>query len=462
MNIAQKLTPFSQSVLHPAAKIALRSAAVHLGSPDFVISDSALARPGGVNAHLARLTVGVWGGSSQAVAHLLGVAPSDPVARGKAGRGIKTTQQTLAVFPQIYGRLRRWSEWVFASEWSQAQLLQVMEEVELMVTEALMWDYLAAVAAVGSYVHLGEQIAKFEKDEAQAHALRLGLTAGLETPDGRLIEALAVGVAAETLQKTFGHMPMGAEGELAAPRIGEMTAMLVDAAPPEAMRWDPSRAQGRRENAERQARARAGFLGRSGLKKAIDLAQTALIAHAQARDALAFVLAATRHWARAAAAEGMSDARIQHPDEIFMLEIEEIKQMMTGEWHDRNRIAPLIVSRQEAYHQESSLDEAEGVRPLGVAGQIAEGGLLLPHTPDEVSPPSGFIALVKDWSPAWWRALLMAEGVIAPSGDLLSWIASVARAGDLPALTGETACAAWASGTTIRLDPGRNQVEKAA
>jgi hypothetical protein len=99
---------------------------------------------------------------------------------------------------------------------------------------------------------------------------------------------------------------------------------------------------------------------------------------------------------------------------------------------------------------------------LGVAGQIAEGGLLLPHTPDEVSPPSGFIALVKDWSPAWWRALLMAEGVIAPGGDLLSWIASVARAGDLPALTGETACAAWTSGTTIRLDPGRNQVEKAA
>jgi hypothetical protein len=459
MNIAQKLTPFSQSVLHPAAKIALRSAAVHLGSPDFVISDSALARPGGVNAHLARLTVGVWGGSSQAVAHLLGVAPSDPVARGKAGRGIKTAQQTLAVFPQIYGRLRRWSEWVFASEWSQAQLLQVMEEVELMVTEALLWDYLAAV---GSYVHLGEQIAKFEKDEAQAHALRLGLTAGLETPDGRLIEALAVGVAAETLQKTFGHMPMGAEGELAAPRIGEMTAMLVDAAPPEAMRWDPSRAQGRRENAERQARARAGFLGRSGLKKAIDLAQTALIAHAQARDALAFVLAATRHWAQAAAAEGMSDARIQHPDEIFMLEIEEIKQMMTGEWHSREQIAPLIARRQEERRQQSVADSGEGVGPLGVAGEMVEGALLPLPAPDQVTPPSGFIALAESWSPVWWRVILMSEGVIGPGGDLLSWIASVARAGDLPALTGETACAAWASGTTIRLDPGRNQVEKAA
>ena len=463
MNISQKLTPFSQSVLHPAAKIALRSAAMQLGVRDFSISASGLARPGGVNAHLARLTVAVWGGSAQPVTHLLGVAPTEPAARGKAGRGVKMAQQTLRDFPHIYGRLRRWSEWVFASEWSQAQLLQVMEEIELMVAEALMWDSLASVAAVGSYVHLGGQIAKFEKDRVRAHALRLGLTAGLETPAGRLIEALALDETPEQLRKRFGHMAVQPEGELAMPRIGEMAETLRGASPaPEPLMWDISRAQGRQDEAMRNAMAAAGFLGRSSLRKAVELAQASLITHAKARDALAFVLAAARHWAQAAAAEGMSDARIQHPREIFMLEIEEIKQMMTGEWHTRDRIAPLIALRQEAYDQEPPLGEVGSIGPLGVAGPATQGALLPLRMPDDVSPPSGFVALVKDWSPAWWRVLLMSEGVIAPGGDLLSWIVSVARMGDLPALVGGAEYASWPPKVMIRLDPGRNQAEKVA
>lgn len=461
MDISQKLTPFSQSVLHPAAQIALRSAAVQLDASDFPIFAPDLTRPGGVNAHLARLTGAVWGGSAQAVAHLLGIGPVESVARGKVGRGMKTTQQTLRNFPQIYGRLRRWSEWVFASEWSQAQLLQVMEEIELLVAEALMWDYLAAVAAVGSYVHLGAQIAKFERDRARGYALRLGLTAGLETPDGRLMEALALGVMPEQLRETFGHMAMLPEGELARPRIGEMAETLLGASSaPEPLMWDISRALGRQDEAKRNALDSAGFLGRSSLRKAIELTQASLLTHAKARDALAFVLAAARHWAQAAAAEGMSDARIQHPDEIFMLEIEEIKQMMTGEWHNRDHIASLIALRQDAYRQITPLDADEGAGPLGVAGQAVQGALLPLQTPDDASRPSGFIALTKDWSPVWWRVLLMAGGVIAPGGDLLDWISSVARMGDLPALVGGAEFISWPLRVTIRLAPSRNQVEK--
>jgi phosphohistidine swiveling domain-containing protein len=56
----------------------------------------------------------------------------------------------------------------------------------------------------------------------------------------------------------------------------------------------------------------------------------------------------------------------------------------------------------------------------------------------------------------------MSEGVIAQNGNLLSWIAAVGRAGDLPTLVGERAGASWPVGTMIRLDPGRNQIEKVA
>jgi phosphohistidine swiveling domain-containing protein len=380
---------------------------------------------------------------------------------GKAGRGVKVAQRLLQDFPQAYGRLRRWSEWVFASEWSQAQLLQVMEEIEPMVIEALSWINLTTVAAVGGYARLGELIAKFEKQDDRAHALRLELTAGLETPDSRLIEALSVGVAPEKLRSAFGHMGVVEPCEIALPRVAEMAETLLGAkAAPEPMMWDPSRAQGRQETATRTAHAKAGFLGRSELKKLLQVTQSALIEHAKARDALAYVLAATRHWAQAAAAEGMSDGRLASGDEIFMLEIEEIKQMMTGEWHSRDQVAPLLEQRQKVRGQQNA-GGRNASRSLGVAGGQVQGTLMALNSPDDFVKPSGYIALTRRWTPAWWRALLMAEGVISLEGDLLSWIASVARAGDLPTLVGGTAYADWPSGVAVTLDPARNRLEKA-
>ena len=204
---------------------------------------------------------------------------------------------------------------------------------------------------------------------------------------------------------------------------------------------------------------RAGFLGRPELKKMVQLTQATLVIHAKARDALAHVLAAARHWAQAAAAEGMSDGRLAHRHEIFLLEIEEIKQMMTGEWHSRDHVAPLIAQRRQASRQ--PVAAANASRPLGVAGDKTQGRLLVLHSPNATDIPSGYIALAERWTPAWHRALMMAEGVIAPNGHLLSWIAAVARAGDLPALAGDARAADWPSGVTVTLDPARNRLEKA-
>jgi phosphohistidine swiveling domain-containing protein len=253
---------------------------------------------------------------------------------------------------------------------------------------------------------------------------------------------------------------LGALCEIATPRIEELADELVgEAAPPEALMWDLTRARGRQQDALAYAHAKAGFLGRSGMKKAISLTQTALITHAKARDALAYVLAAARHWAKAAADEGMTDGRIHAPDEIFMLEIEEIKQMMTGEWHSRDHVEPLIAGRRQTYEQ-TAAPVATASHPLGVAGSNVQGTLQKLSSPDDVQSPAGFIALAESWGPAWWRVLLMAEGVIATNGNLLSWIASVARMGDLPALTGGTAYADWPAGVTVTLDPDRHQAEQ--
>ncbi len=402
----------------------------------------------------------VWGISPQTTASLLLIPPPQTSARGKSGHGMKKSQQVVADFSRTYGRLRRWAEGVFTSEWSQAQLLQVMEEIESMVTEALTWMHMTAIASVGSYAYLGDLIGKFMKDEVQAHSLRLGLTSGLETPDGHLINALETGASSSEVRELFGHMALTNPCEIASPRIEEMAERLIGSqSPPESLVWGSSRAQERQEAAMKVAHSKAGLLGRSNMRKTVALTQEALVAHAKARDALAYVLAAARHWAKAAAQEGLTDGRIQEMDEIFMLEIEEIKQMMTGEWHSRAHVDPLILQRQESFQYQSE-EPYFSDRSLGVAGQQTQGPLALLATPEEVEKPSGFIALAANWSPVWWRAILMAEGVIAPDGDLLSWVASVARMGDLPTLVGGAPYANWPAGATIRLDPARNRAQK--
>ncbi len=459
MDFPANLTPFSQSVLHPAIENALGRLTRELNFSSPPDSSNPIHEQG-PRPFLAELTWVTWGGSAPEIGRLLGVDPPVSSRKGKPGQGMKQTQVALLDFANAYVRLRRWAEWVFASEWSQAQLLQVMEEVEPRVAEALYWVYALAVAAAGSYHHLGFLLSKKEKTPARAEAMRLGIVSGLETPDSRFLHCLALGKPVEELREAFGHLPLAPEGEIALPRVMDAPDNLLETPPVEVWNWDQGRAQKRRAEEEKRAIAQAGMLGRSGMKKAIDLTQRTLTAHAQAREGLAYVLAAARHWALAAAEEGASDGRIHHPDEIFMLEIEEIKQMMTGEWHSRAHVDSLIEARRTAHEATSATDAAHG-NPLGVAGYDTEGVLVQFQSPAELSRgiPPGFMALAGNWHPGWWQVALKAEGLIDRGGHVLNWLASIARSGNLPALIGGAAYAEWGSGVRIRLDPARNRAE---
>ena len=461
MDIPSRLTPFSRSVLLPALKDSLgrlhRQTQLTLSLPDH------LDQPEAIRSHLADVTLAHWGGDPQAIGRYLGVPTPQGHARGKAATGMKQTREWLQDFPRAYARLRRWSEFVFHSEWSQAQLLQVMEEIEPMTAEALSWVDALTVAAVGNYDHLAHQLARKEKDAGRVAVWQLGLVAGLETPEARFLRALQSQTETETWQERFGHMPTATEGEIAQPRLAEVGgAWWSRARSIAAWNWSDARARDRQQDAVQATMAQAGMLGRSGLRKAIELTQQALTAHAEAREALAYVMAAARHWAMAAAAEGAEDGRIHHPDEIFMLEIEEIKQMMTGEWHSRGHVETLIQERQKAYQHATAIPTSHA-HTLGVAGYDTEGPLHILTSPQalQADHPDGFIALAKDWSPQWWEGILRAEGIIDTGGHLLSWSAAAARAGDLPALVGGASWADTPEGEHIRLDPAHNQAQKA-
>ena len=62
-------------------------------------------------------------------------------------------------------------------------------------------------------------------------------------------------------------------------------------------------------------------------------ARDAAILQSRALDVHAYTLAGTRIWALAAGHEAMGDGRLLAVEDIFFYELEETKEMMTGEWN---------------------------------------------------------------------------------------------------------------------------------
>ncbi len=214
----------------------------------------------------------------------------------------------------------------------------------------------------------------------------------------------------------------------------------------------------------RQPRRRHQIVPRRCLFHPVEVAYPSLQAATQAQAAIVEFVEHLQEGAgqaidHAAAAEGLTDGRIQHPREIFMLEIEEIKQMATGEWHSRQHIAPLVARRTRDYEGERTQPAPEGGELLGVAGRAVQGPLhVLSET--HVNASAAAILLTGESGLRWLRPLLASGGVISPDADLLSGIAAAARMGDLPAVTGVCDCATWPESTPVRLDPAQNLVKK--
>jgi hypothetical protein len=77
--------------------------------------------------------------------------------------------------------------------------------------------------------------------------------------------------------------------------------------------------------------------------------------------ALAYVWAGTRRWALAAAKEAMADRRLSAVADVFFFELEEIKEMMTGEWNvsDLDDIHAACAERKAEYAAWQKLSSGE-------------------------------------------------------------------------------------------------------
>ena len=328
----------------------------------------------------------------------------------KSGRAQKKIDDTLAEYerqmPATTEKARAWYQKTQSiKRWGQAEVLQIMEEIERVGVESM-------VAFLASRLNLGRHYARLVANIAAHHgstptqaalsinhalcdisglvelnmlkalpdlaasfadpAAKAWLQAGSysswrsEVPNAAALEQL------KHFMDGYGHRAMH-EGEIALPRWSEEPALLMAAI--------LAHAQGS-ESAAPKAPASSGKAdqllaalpssmrkqGEQSLQKIAELHQL----QSHALHALAYIWAGTRSWALAAAREAMVDKRLQSVDEVFLFELEEIKQLMTGEWNvsSREEIHALTATRraeQATLREDTAPDLLVGNREAFIA-----------------------------------------------------------------------------------------------
>lgn len=262
--------------------------------------------------------------------------------------GSKAAESTVTAAAESAARVGRWYTRVRQTHWGQADLLQVMEEIENLGNSVQAAWVLVALALRAAGMRMQQRQQEVWPDAPAAQVADL---TGHATP---YEEALAQasrgrdGEARTDLLTTYGHRSPD-ELELAAPRWAEAT-------PDGSFAWpayiEPTWAglATRQSTAEHTLAARAGFFKRRGVEADVQFRRRIAGLFDDVDDARARWLAGTRIWAVAAAQETVADGRIAQPGDIFLLELEEVKQLMTGEWNvtHRESLHELVAGRRQA------------------------------------------------------------------------------------------------------------------
>jgi pyruvate,water dikinase len=304
------------------------------------------------------------------------------LAAFKFGRGQKRIDDSLNDYARQIATITETARaWYLKTQmiqrWGQAEVLQIMEEIERVGLES-MAAFLAARTQLGQhYARLFAEvaantganqaslgindaitrvpglietamldaltpIAKSLNEPSTLHWLRAGNFADWRTelPNEAATEQIKAFVDA------YGHRALH-EGEMAGPRWKEdatpiFAALLAQA---EASASTPQNAPASNPAALLE---KVPAAARKQTEQSIDKIIEGHKLQSSALHALAYIWAGTRTWALAAAREAMVDKRLEATGEVFHFELEEIKQMMTGEWNisSRDEIRALLAQRQ--------------------------------------------------------------------------------------------------------------------
>lgn len=444
-----RVLPFTWTLLVNPAETALRTAYVELGAPAQVTAGPWWRLQDGM-AYLNGEAVEAADRSLAGAAWLGPVRPEAPaglMARLQVGSLIKRCQARLAAVPaearSAQARLARWLSWVRGLSWMQADVLQVMEELEPHARAALQAYFLARMGLNAADAALQARLAGWLHDDASG--LPDGLYLGVEgLPSVAMAEAITRAAALPAgdperaaLLAAWSHRGPG-EMRPDARRWDADPDLLARLAGAEAPRWAQPRAAAQRLQAMAGVRGRLSTGSAGELERLLVPAHEMLVAADVAWDALAAVMAVAQRWASAAAGEALSAGLIAHPGDVLYLELEELKQVATGEWHaGRSAGAQQAVAQRKAELAAAPLPEmpqAARVLPPG-AGE----GPLYRGSPATEPPPPDAVWLSETIDPGcapFWRD---AAGLVSRDADPWAPGRIAARGLGVPTATGAPA-----------------------
>ena len=328
--------------------------------------------------------------------------------RGPDRRQNAALVEQIEQAPAVFSASARWWQHVLAMRWDQATILQVMEEIEPHAEAVLTTRDFLESGMGAARRQLTRWLAEWLPDSSDA--IFDDLFAGLDGREGwaqyrydlqaltdaaRLDPAVARYLAArgwETLSPPgaaadggLAALPAGAFApvfqafsasyarwadqplEAASPRWSEAPhALLARLAQrlqeeEEAPLPSPAHAQQRRAAAAAAIMDQIGPRRRRQFEPVFAQLQQIVVLMPASREALVTVMAAARHWALGAVQEAIHDGRLTAVDQVFLLELEELKQIMTGEWNSAEQVLPIVRQRRAQQAAWAALEPAEVV-----------------------------------------------------------------------------------------------------
>ena len=300
------------------------------------------------------------------------------LGRLQTGGAIRKAQAridaTLTGVQDLHVRTAKWLDWVRGLRWTQADLLQVMEELEPKARDVLQTYFILRAGLSAAAAQVTERLAEWlpERPPDVTWGLYVGLA---DMPGIESAYALAVAARDEASRDPalarFGHRGPG-EMRPDGMRWADQPALLASLADQRPQRNSDT------AHIERQA-VEAWVFGQLDASKsrqfeaALRRAQALCVAADVAWDAATMVMAAAQRWAEATASEATSAGLIARPADVLYLELEELKQVATGEWHPgRSAAVQDEVARRRAQIAGVPAGEAGG-RPLPAGPGQAHG-----------------------------------------------------------------------------------------
>ena len=283
------------------------------------------------------------------------------LAQGKVDTLLKSYRSDVETLLQ---QAQSWLNKVADYRWTQAEVLQIMEEIESVGGRSMtVWlaarhnldlaynrlirlaaeraGYPAALALIDKATGDEGLVERMIFDRlaalaeaARSPAVHQWLASGQLDNWAATIPSPALAGELERFLASFGHRCLQ-EGEIRYPRWGDEPASLFRLL---LAVTDGATQLPEREAADLQPLLAAVAAGQR--KEAQQLLQKIAqlrTLQSQALHALAYILAGTRRWALAAARDAMADGRLSAADDVFFYELEEVKEMMTGEWNISKR-----------------------------------------------------------------------------------------------------------------------------